>query len=50
MLKVSHNHFLSIFQNGEKDIGIISLTAIIAGGCFGNVLWGHILDKYHLFK
>lgn len=42
--------YITYFPNGEKDIGIISLTAIIAGGCFGNVLWGHILDKYHLFK
>ncbi|CAG9861908.1 unnamed protein product [Phyllotreta striolata] len=38
------------FPNGQTDIGIISLIAIIAGGCAGNLMWGMMLDRTHQFK
>ncbi|XP_018570609.1 feline leukemia virus subgroup C receptor-related protein 2-like [Anoplophora glabripennis] len=38
------------FPDGEHDVGIITLSAIISGGCIGSVIFGLILDKTHQFK
>ncbi|XP_072386708.1 uncharacterized MFS-type transporter C09D4.1-like isoform X1 [Diabrotica undecimpunctata] len=47
---VINTFYITYFPNGETDIGIISLIAIISGGCVGSVIFGYILDKTHAFK
>ncbi|RZC41191.1 feline leukemia virus subgroup C receptor-related protein 2-like [Asbolus verrucosus] len=42
--------YLKYFPGSEPEIGIICALAVVAGGCFGSVVFGYILDKWHRFK
>ncbi|CAG9821941.1 unnamed protein product [Phaedon cochleariae] len=45
-----NNIYINYFPEGQTDIGIITLLAIIAGGCIGSVVFGFVLDQTHEFK
>ncbi|KAJ8914565.1 hypothetical protein NQ315_010029 [Exocentrus adspersus] len=47
LINTIYTHY---FPNGESDVGIITLLAIISGGCIGSVVFGWLLDKTHQFK
>ncbi|KAJ8969880.1 hypothetical protein NQ317_011172 [Molorchus minor] len=42
--------YINYFPDGESDVGVITLIAIISGGCIGSLVFGLILDKTHQFK
>ncbi|XP_044754480.1 feline leukemia virus subgroup C receptor-related protein 2-like [Coccinella septempunctata] len=42
--------FLHYYPADGKYLGILVLSGIIAGGIFGTILFGYILDKTHAFK
>ncbi|XP_045473003.1 uncharacterized MFS-type transporter C09D4.1-like [Harmonia axyridis] len=47
---VMNEMFLHFFPGDGKNLGILLLCGIIAGGVFGTLFFGCILDKTHEFK
>ncbi|KAL3280213.1 hypothetical protein HHI36_017713, partial [Cryptolaemus montrouzieri] len=37
-------------DDDASDVGILASIASVSGGCFGNMIFGYILDKTHKFK
>ncbi|KAL3269456.1 hypothetical protein HHI36_008526 [Cryptolaemus montrouzieri] len=42
--------YLHYFPEDGKNVGVLTLMAIISGGVFGTIIFGYILDKTHKFK